>query len=463
MFLNDLRLLSPLAQQYVLKCLFLGEEGTSLETVRSWTHQQLRHAKDVHENALDLLQKLAIIEPSSEKLILADSFRRGLIRALTPSSMNPDDNTQIISSGMGFGVAAQDDGARPTPTDLEKYAADRWDSVLHFMVGSSQHASSSGTRLSASVLNLLESSGLMAKPSSDSPQPDGKLHITQAGFRFLLQDMNTQIWSFLLQYVEIADRLGMDMIEMLQFFFMLGCLELGMPYSSRELTPTQQALLGDLADFGLVWRRSKKSFVFYPTKFATTLTVDKEKVSQAHTREAFLVIETNYRIYAYTQSPLQISVLGLFVSLKARFPNMVVGMITRDSVRSALQHGITAAQIVHYLTVHAHTVMKQKTPVLPQTVSDQIALWELERNRLMFKDAFLYKDFEIEEEFDAAYQYAQDLKILLWSNPHHSKRWLVVTAEGHAILKDYVKSLIAARRSGYTIQNPGLTTQPQSV
>jgi len=44
-------------------------------------------------------------------------------------------------------------------------------------------------------------------------------------------------------------------------------------------------------------------------------------------------------------NPLQIAVLGLFVSLKYRFPNLVVGSITRESVKEALSSGISADQV----------------------------------------------------------------------------------------------------------------------
>jgi transcription initiation factor TFIIH subunit 4 len=46
-----------------------------------------------------------------------------------------------------------------------------------------------------------------------------------------------------------------------------------------------------------------------------------------------------------SDNPLQTAVLNLFVSLKYRFPNLVVGMITRDSVKKALMNGITADQV----------------------------------------------------------------------------------------------------------------------
>lgn len=78
-----------------------------------------------------------------------------------------------------------------------------------------------------------------------------------------------------------------------------------------------------------------------------------------------------------------------------RFPNLVVGILTRDSVRQALRGGITAEQIIGYLMQHAHPQMLKnevKQP-LPPTVVDQIKLWELERNRLTYSDGVLYSQF----------------------------------------------------------------------
>ncbi len=76
-------------------------------------------------------------------------------------------------------------------------------------------------------------------------------------------------------------------------------------------------------------------------------------------------------------------------------------MITRDSIRQALRGGITAAQIVRFLRMHAHPqqqkahaakVEEGEVPgsaggssrhqhLIPPTVVDQIHLWEKERNR----------------------------------------------------------------------------------
>ncbi len=76
--------------------------------------------------------------------------------------------------------------------------------------------------------------------------------------------------------------------------------------------------------------------------------------------DGYIVVETNYRVYAYTcsflrswwwlivsvASPIVIAILSLFIDLKARFPNMVTGMISRDKIRDALDKGISADQVL---------------------------------------------------------------------------------------------------------------------
>nr|AAX27959.1 unknown [Schistosoma japonicum] len=71
----------------------------------------------------------------------------------------------------------------------------------------------------------------------------------------------------------------------------------------------------------------------------------------------YILLETNFRLYAYTDSPLRTALLSLFSKIRARFPNLVVADITRDSVREALIRGITANQILSFLTSNAHPDM----------------------------------------------------------------------------------------------------------
>lgn len=112
-------------------------------------------------------------------------------------------------------------------------------------------------------------------------------------------------------------------------------------------------MVDELADYGLVYQTDDDAF--YPTRLATTLTSSAPPlVSSQHADEerGFLIVETNYKIYAYTSNPLQIAVLNLFIALRSRFPNFVTGMITRDSIKRGLANGITADQAGSFLLVH---------------------------------------------------------------------------------------------------------------
>jgi Transcription factor Tfb2 len=81
------------------------------------------------------------------------------------------------------------------------------------------------------------------------------MRITHSGFAFLLQDINAQIWTLLLQYLEHSSTLKMDPVDVLHFLFMLGSLELGQDYSTSILTETQDIMLEDLRDYGIVFQR----------------------------------------------------------------------------------------------------------------------------------------------------------------------------------------------------------------
>jgi len=74
----------------------------------------------------------------------------------------------------------------------------------------------------------------------------------------------------------------------------------------------------------------------------------------------------------------------------------------------AFKNGITAKQITHYLTMHAHTQMmnRDRNTIIPATVIDQIFLWEQERNRLGYMDGVLYSQFNSFADFETMYKFA---------------------------------------------------------
>jgi transcription initiation factor TFIIH subunit 4 len=327
---------------------------------------------------------------------------------------------------------------------LDDYARAQWDGILHYVVNSGSDSIQQGsTYPKANVRQLLELGRLVDAKKGRNPG----MGITQAGFTFLLQEVNAQVWALLLLWIENAEAMGMDSVDVLSFLFMLGSLELGLAYSTATLTTTQQAMLQNLVDFGLIYIPSSSPTQFFPTRLSTTLTSDASAlrsissgfdnaVRSASGSKGFIIIETNYRLYAYTSSPLQIAVLALFTKLSTRYPNMVSGRITRDSIRRAIEHGITSDQIISYLQTHAHTQMRKKLPVLPPTVVDQIRLWQIENERMKATPGFLFKDFASLQEYESVVRYADEIGVLVWRSD--AKRSFFVTR--HEQLRDYIKS-----------------------
>jgi len=250
----------------------------------------------------------------------------------------------------------------------------------------------------------------------------------------------------------------MDSVEVLSFFFLLGSLELGRAYIIANLSESQQRMLPNLIDFGLVYMISPTSTQFFPTRLATTLTSDVSALrsvaagfdaamSASTGTKGFIIIETNYRIYAYTNSPLQIAVLALFTKLNTRYPNMVSGRVTRDSMYNAIAHGITSDQIISYLSTHAHpqlvkaSMAKGGGPVLPPTVVDQIRLWQLEKERMKVEPGFIFLDFDSTKEYEACAKYAEENGVLKWKSD--AKKMFFVTR--HEQLAQFMKSRKATK------------------
>lgn len=92
--------------------------------------------------------------------------------------------------------------------------------------------------------------------------------------------------------------------------------------------------------------------------------------------------------------------------------------------------------------------MHRNNPLLPVTVSDQIRLWELEKNRLKADEGVLYEDFRSQPDYEILLEYANSYDCVLWSN--NSKRLFFVTLQGHQIVREFVKRRLPGGASSNT-------------
>ncbi|CAI6012827.1 unnamed protein product [Closterium sp. NIES-65] len=124
-----------------------------------------------------------------------------------------------------------------------------------------------------------------------------------------------------------------------------GYNNLGTPYSMTTLTSMQQEVVEEIAQLGFVLtQKGRHDQWFIPTHLAAALSSSLSE-SATSDSEGFIVVETNFRVYAYTQSKLQAEILSLFMRLEYRLPNLVVGIMNRETVNNALALGIVAEQV----------------------------------------------------------------------------------------------------------------------
>ncbi|EXJ67108.1 uncharacterized protein A1O5_09755 [Cladophialophora psammophila CBS 110553] len=478
--------LSALAKSFVLMLLYMPRPMPAKQ-LEQFVQDTSRGER---EHALDLLHRYHIFRDvtlnSTKAYALTADFAKSLRRALTGAG-----------DSRSFGKAARvPESDRVTISQLDEYSRQRWEGILGYMVGSSAIPLETANEQQAiepapGVIELLKAGHLIEVSGAYSHGQRAK--ITKEGFAFVLQDINTQVWALLFLYVDNAEVFDMDKVDVLSFLFLVSSLELGLAYSTSTLDETQQRCLSDLVSLGLVYQPPSDNGVtpadyFYPTRLTTTLTSDSatalstanltigtslsQKYSSSSssgtttpsgtvTQKGFIIVETNYRVYAYTSSPLQIALLSLFINLRSRHPNLVTGKMSKSSVQRAVQAGITADQIISYLTTHAHPQMRrhaqaeqaallargtatesqaQRTvPVLPATILDQIHLWQLERDRMTTTPGFLFRDFSTRAEYEANCRYADETGVLVWKDD--AKRLFFVTRlEG-------VRAFMAERRA----------------
>ncbi|KAJ2948759.1 hypothetical protein O0L34_g8019 [Tuta absoluta] len=425
------RELPELARHFVIRLLFV-EQPVPQAVVASWVSQA--HAKE-QSKACETLSELSVwqeapIPGGLPGWILAQSFKKNLKVALLGGGRPWSMSSSLEPDGKARDVAFLDD-----------YARERWECVLHYMVGSAQTEG-----ISADAVRILLHAGLMTRDADD-----GSAVITRAGFQFLLLSTAKQVWLFLQHYLHTAEKRSLSAAECLAFLYQLSFSTLGKDYSTEGMSNNMLVFLQHLREFGLVYQRKRKAGRFYPTRLALNILCVKDGApivapleNQQPQQQGYIVVETNYRVYAYTQTNLQVALLGLFTELFYRFPNLVVGVLTRESVRQALRGGITAEQIIHYLEQHCHPQMLKSDTggvrssfVLPPTVVDQVKLWESERNRFTYTEGVVYNQFLSQADFVVLRDYAKQQAVLTWQ--HERSRTMVVTRAGHDDVKKFWK------------------------
>lgn len=417
-----LRSLPPIARLYVARLLFVPshEVHPALDEFRGALRLRQR-ARDRHDTAVNALKALHIFVDAAIDVDNPDAPAR--------VSLNPRFASGLRCAVSGsvppvFGGGYQD---QPDFHELAEFSAEKLERILNYLVESSGSNTPSNDIIRALVFaGILES------------RHEG-MSITSSGFQFLLQDTFAQLWTLLRAVV--AAHFMHARVQSLDLLFQLSFACPGRQYDMRELDAVQQELMVDLHELGVVMVQGTS---FRPTAVGVKLlgsasrktSGTKAPVMAKSAGEIQIFVETNFRLYAYTSSAFQTNLLGLFTHLRYRLPGMIVGHLTRDAVRKALQNGITGDQIIGYLNTHAHPRMKRG--VIPSNVSDEIRLWEAEQDRVKTEPAIMLTDFEFMQSYDRAHAYADSLGAVFWSS--RAGMQMIVARRDYEKIKRFIKS-----------------------
>jgi transcription initiation factor TFIIH subunit 4 len=461
-----------LAKHYVMRLLCVQEE--TKPNVRGWVRDS--HLSK-HNAAIEKLVKVRFFLEAERSYRLNPKIK--IKEAMSSPHKAPWENSVKLGK----------DKKAPTLIDLEEHAHTKWNAILHFIVQSGKVPPPA-----PKVQKTLVAAGLMhlVEKRLETGEVEKAFAPTSAGFEFMLMDVHEQMWTFMREYIRNASELqqqqqqaggaasGAEIVaaglaerdhdDVLMFLFQLSYCRVGDYYPVEALTPAQQLLLEEFTYLGILFRRKKKSKRFYTTRLAVDMLFGAEHRhkknqdvmvqaegnstemvaagggTQHGAGEGFelkLIVETNFRVYAFTTSVIHIYLLSVFVDIKYRLPNMAVGDITRASVRDALFSGISAAQMVNFLVKHAHPRMRMNNPVIPHNVTHQLELWEQERCRVTKTPCVLYDNFADDTTFDMVRQYADELRVVVWAN--RGKRKLAVRSEAAENMRKFINKKLRSR------------------
>ena len=93
-------------------------------------------------------------------------------------------------------------GDRITVPELDDYARNQWESVLGYMVGSTGVGlTGNGVEPSGGVKTILQWGNLVVTRGR-------AVEITKDGFAFILQEVNAQVWTILILYLQNAPQVS---------------------------------------------------------------------------------------------------------------------------------------------------------------------------------------------------------------------------------------------------------------
>ena len=259
--------------------------------------------------------------------------------------------------------------------------------------------------------------------------------ITNLGFEFLLKNKKDQLWFLILNSIKCYS-LNLEEEEEILKDLSEICLKKKKCCYLTQKWCKWYSFLNEIGIFNLEFNhelkiKKIKSEENYPKAvFINNIELFGEGIKSSGPNP--LILETNFKIYAYTNRKYEKNILNLFSKPVYNLPNLIKAQFDEEIIVKALEKGITANQIIKYLNEASDSV--------PLCVENQIKIWEAKQNRIKQTNGVLFNDFLHLSDYLKVLKFVEDRNALLFKD--ENKRIIVAEEEIYDGLKEFLKKIM---------------------
>lgn len=338
------------------------------------------------KNSLKILLKIQLISKKGSNIFIDESFRDSFLKGVSKDST--EEFFKLLNN-----------------ENLDTKNNTNFEDILKFLVNKENIDKSFG------IIEILIFSNLIDKNQD----------ITNIGFEFLLKPRYDQYWFLIIQALKYYCRQEDEQLNNFISLIEMSNLNIHNTYAiCKEINRNFYKFLDSL---GLLRIQNNELVIFY-----NIFTKNETEKSR------YILIETNFKLYAYTSSIYEISIIRLFSEICMQLPNMIKGNITEESLSNAFSKGVTSHQIINFLK--SYVLFED----IPNAILNQIEIWDVKRKRIRIVPGYLYSNFLNLVDYQKIVKFCISKDYLV--DRDDEKRMIVVKSEYNEIVKDYVKNNI---------------------
>jgi transcription initiation factor TFIIH subunit 4 len=166
----------------------------------------------------------------------------------------------------------------------------------------------------------------------------------------------------------------------------------------------QHSLLKPFRSLGLLYygRKDAPDGYYFPTR----VVLNFFGRSELFAAKGWILIDTNFKVTAYTDSDLHVALLKKFALITYQMPGFTSAYISPDSFRNALDHGTSLNDILNFLKTNLSSL---GDGTIPSNVEHQFYVWQKQRDRIQVTPNCILRNFQVPDQAEHAVQIARSM------------------------------------------------------